>query len=251
MLSKSEIRLIQQLSLKKFRQKYGLFLVEGDKLVRELLASSWKIHKIYAVADWIADTQAIWPDECPLPQALSEKELERASAQKNPNRCLAIVEIPKSPHNKASHEGWTLALDRIRDPGNLGTIIRTADWFGIENLVCSPDCVDLFNSKVVQASMGSLFRVLVSYQDLAEFFDQDKRMIYAASLQGENLEQSLNADKGILLLGNESQGIAPELMEGVHYSIRIPGSGSAESLNASIAAAILMYQVSPFRKTGM
>ncbi len=242
---------------KKFRQKYGLFRAEGDKLVRALLASGWTVEGVYGSPDWWSafGEAETWQRRLGAhAAACSATELQRISGQVQPNGVLAVARIPEG--RPLPDGGWTLALDRIRDPGNMGTLLRTAEWFGA-SVCCSPDCVDLFNPKVVQASMGALFRVPLQTAELADWLSASSRPVYAAALSGEAATETTWPAEGILLIGNEAQGINPQLPR--THTVRIgrgrpaqgaacsgeplhgsASAGEAESLNAAVAAAILL-----------
>ena len=231
MLTKNQIKLIRSLSLKKNRQKHGMFIVEGEKLVDEVLNSNWEIESIYATKEWIG-TDAI---------IISNNELSRISALKTPNKVLAVVKIKEISF---SVNGDTvLALDGVKDPGNLGTIIRLADWFGVRDILCSKDCVDYLNPKVVQSTMGSFSRVNVHYTSLAEIFrTYDDYNIYVSVLNGTPLKEVRNVKKKIIVMGSESRGVSEEIIELAAEKITIPKSefSMAESLNVSIASAIIL-----------
>lgn len=232
MLSKSQKKAVQSLGLKKNRQAQELFIVEGVKMVEELLNSSYAVEKIFAVDEWKANNSTV--DAI----SVTEKELASISSLKTPNEVLAVV---RQQYNVYRNKDLTIVLDGIQDPGNMGTIIRTADWFGIENIVCSSNCVDVYNPKVVQATMGSLFRVNIFYKALDAFFEEHREHhVYGATLTGKSIyEQPLSAEKAILVLGNESKGISREIIPFITQSIKIPRYGSAESLNVAVAAAVI------------
>ena len=239
MLTKSQINYINSLQTKKYRQKYQHFVAEGDKIVQELLESHFKIHSIYAKKDWISNFKFQISNFKLL--EINENELKKISSLTTPNQVLAIAEIsPYSIEQKNLSNKLSIALDNIQDPGNLGTIIRTADWFGIENIFCSADCADTFSPKVVQASMGSIFRVKIHEVDLRDFFTKNKNVpVLGAVLDGENIFEKKFSSKGIILIGNESRGIKKELLSFVSKKISIPKYGKAESLNAAIATGII------------
>lgn len=250
MISKNQIKLIQSLRLNKFREAEGMFVAEGVKLVDELLKSNFIIRSIFATREWVLARHIPASRFTVDIQEITEEELSRISVLKTPNQVLAIAALPvEKPLPDISGE-WVLVLDRIMDPGNFGTIVRTADWFGISRIVASPGSVDRWNPKVVQASMGSVFRVPVHYLELAGFLSayHTKIPVYGTLLDGVapgNIE--LNPH-GIVVIGNESHGISEELKSFISTKITIPaaangGSGRAESLNASIATAIVCYEI--------
>jgi len=237
MLSKNQIKFIRSLKKKKFRQANRLFLAEGVKVVDELISSSFKIHKIYGTASF-QNTLKI--DEL---QIITEKELKMISDFTNPNQVIGIFEIPekKEPLN----QGLTVALDDINDPGNLGTIIRLCDWFGVSQLICSTNTVDCFNPKVVQASMGSLTRVQINYVDLSAYLSEEKREIYGTFLDGENIYSSEHEMNSVLVLGNEANGISERIEALVQRKLTIPQFGDqkqTESLNVATATAIFLSE---------
>ena len=237
MLSKNQIKFIRSLKKKKFRQLNQLFLAEGVKVVNELLNSSFKLHKLYGTASFqntfkINDLQII-----------TEEELKMVSDFTNPNQVIGIFEIPQE--KKPLDQGLTVALDDINDPGNLGTIIRLCDWFGVSQLICSNNTVDCFNPKVVQASMGSLTRIQINYVDLSASLPQEQRVIYGTFLDGENIYNSKHDINSVLVLGNEANGISERIGELVQRKLTIPQFGDqqqTESLNVATATAIFLSE---------
>jgi len=250
MLSKNQLKLVNSLRLHKYRQEHGLFIAEGVKLVNEALKSSFEIHQIFATPEWI-DAGHL-PDGRYLVDVveITQAELEKISALSTPNQVLALVKIPSGiPVPDASGE-WALLLDQIRDPGNLGTIIRTADWFGIDRIIAATSSVDIWNPKVVQASMGSVFRMPVHYTDIHAYLsgNLDRVPVYGTLLEGEDISGVKLGKDGIVVIGNESHGISDSVKPFITRKITIPAanagsSGRAESLNASIATAILCYEI--------
>ncbi|MDR1758714.1 MAG: RNA methyltransferase [Bacteroidales bacterium] len=245
MLSKNKISEIRKLHLKKFRTKECLFIAEGEKVVKELLWAKYPVHEIYATEKWIAPTSTILPREV---HRVTDKEMERLTCFKDPSPVLAIVKQmdTTTPDTNFSEFHPLLLLDGIRDPGNMGTIIRIADWFGFKQILCSPDSVEYTNPKVIQASMGSFCRVQIGYTLLPDFLKQqsDKRQIYGAFLTGTAIEKVDFSPYDILIIGSETRGISPELLPFIHQKITIPAgkSGQTESLNAAIATAIILYE---------
>lgn len=246
MISKSQIQFIKSLSVSKFRKTHQRFIAEGPKLVFELANSSFEIEGIYALRTWIESNQFGFSKDTDISE-VTEKELGRISALKTPNQVLAIVHIKDNnqPENNALND-LVLMLDDIRDPGNMGSIIRTADWFGVQQIICSNSCVDIYNPKVVQATMGSLFRVLIYYTDLKKQLEQlpKDHFVYGTLLEGKNIYESNLEKKGIIVIGNESHGISKELIPLITNKITIPNYSikpwdTAESLNASTATAIV------------
>ena len=231
LLSKVKIKQYQQLQFKKFRQKYGLFLVEGLKSVNELIQTRWPIESIVCSTSFKGKIES--NDTLDL-FLVKPKEFETISQQKNPQGILAIAQFHKL---NLEETPWQIALENINNPGNLGTIIRIADWYGINTIYCSQDTVDLYNSKVIQSSMGSFLRVQLKYGKLSETLNQ--KDIYATKLNGKNIRTLPKMDRGVLLIGNEANGISKTLSESLaHTPITIPGNIQTESLNAAMATAI-------------
>lgn len=235
MLSKSELKYIQSLCQKKQRQEERLFLVEGAKLVEELLQTGLKVRKIYALPVWAEKNSHL-----PQLTVITEEELEKISNLQTPNQVLAIVEQAEPAAEPVLANQLTLVLDTIQDPGNLGTIIRIADWFGIHQLVASMDTVESYNPKVIQSTMGSYARVQVWYRPLADFLSTVTIPVYGALLNGQNMYEVAPQKEGIVLIGNESKGIHADLLPFVSHPITIPRIGGAESLNAAVAAGIIV-----------
>lgn len=246
MITKNQIKHINSLKSNKFRKTYNEFIVEGVKLVDEILNSNFKISSLFATENWITENENNLPENIEITE-INEKELKNISGLTTANEVLAIVKIPENSINTDTiFTDLVLVLDKIRDPGNLGTIIRTADWFGIKNIICSNDTVDLYNPKVIQATMGSVTRVNVHYTDLAEFLKEapENFPVYGTFLEGENFYTSKLPTNAIIVIGNESNGISKEIAGLINRKIFIPPFSSkqkqtAESLNASIAAALV------------
>lgn len=249
MLSKNQISFVNSLKQKKFREEHQLFIAEGAKIVPELLSSSLKVKQVFATSAFLKKHT---PAAGVICHELKEQELERISALSTPNEALAVCEIPERNISSAQFgDKLTLILDDIKDPGNMGTIIRIADWFGVENIVCSPASVDIYNPKVVQATMGSIARVNVYYTGLEDFLQGQKKehqlKIFGAFLEGENIYSKQLPSGGFIVIGNESKGISEELKKTITDKIAIPSfshikksaDGEAESLNAAIATAII------------
>jgi TrmH family RNA methyltransferase len=240
MLVKSKLKYIQSLGQKKPRDEEGVFIAEGPKLVKELLETAPNfVEEIFALKEWIEENQKFLTKN--KVEEITEPELERISQLHTPNKVLAIVKKFDVGEKSITKEKITLTLDTIQDPGNLGTIIRTADWFGVEQIVCSQDCADVYNPKVVQATMGSIARVKVFYVDLEKWLAQQKDVrIYAAVLEGHDITTMKKINEGIILIGNESKGISDEILKLANVRITIPKKGRAESLNAAVAAGIIL-----------
>jgi RNA methyltransferase, TrmH family len=237
MLSKKEAKDIQSLSHKKFRQESRLFVAEGPKVVGELLAQMPRqLVKVYAVAGWIEEHATILKGIEYM--ELQESELKRVSHLTTPNQVLALFN--QLPGQVPADEGFTLYLDTIQDPGNFGTLIRIADWFGVSDVVCSAGCADLYNPKVVQSTMASLGRVNVYYDETEQWLFRQARPSFAAVLNGSSLYDQPRVSEGILLIGNESKGLRTELIPPAAKKLTIPRRGKAESLNASVATGIIL-----------
>jgi TrmH family RNA methyltransferase len=240
MLSRSQVKYIQSLGQKKFRDEEGLFIAEGPKIIEELLVSaSNPVQQIYALPGWITAHQGLLKSITPV--EVDEKELERVSHLNTPNQVLAIVKKFETPLKPEIKGKVSLVLDTIQDPGNLGTIIRIADWFGIEQIICSPECADMYNPKVVQSTVGSITRVKMIYTDLVQWVSSQKDIrIYASALNGRDVTMMNKITEGLIIIGNESKGIRPALFELANVKIHIPQKGKAESLNAAVATGIIV-----------
>jgi TrmH family RNA methyltransferase len=243
MLSKSQISLFKSLQHKKFRKVHGLFVAEGFKSVIEFITSGYVIDTIY-------HTAAIAPKLLKLSAKMNLREislddLAKISTLTTPQEVIALIKIPEWPVLNATllKNKYALVLDGVQDPGNMGTIIRTADWFGITNIICSDDSVDVYNAKVVQATMGSLARVNVYYTDLLTVIPQLKMPVYGALLNGDNIYNTTFGIEGLLVMGNEGNGIRLEVQKLVGKALTIPRIGKAESLNVAIATAIFCSEV--------
>jgi len=236
-ISKNQLKLITSLSQKKYRQKHDLFIAEGIKVLNELLNSTFEIETLFCTNDFetaISENKVV---------RISETELKRVSTLKSPNKALGIFKIPKE--KAVQNSGLTIALDAINDPGNLGTIIRLCDWFGVTQLVCSKDTVDCYNQKVVQASMGSLTRVSIHYTDLENYITKSNLDTFIADMAGENVYKTKLPKEGILIMGNEANGVSEEIKSLLQYKISIPRFGETqetESLNVATATAILLSE---------
>jgi TrmH family RNA methyltransferase len=237
MVSKSQIKLITSLYQKKYRNLNGLFIAEGIKVINEFLQNGIELYELYTTDN---SFNAIDKSKSNL---ISESELKKISLLKTPNTALALFKIPQ--FTPKGENDFTLALDNIRDPGNLGTIIRLCDWFGITNLICNLETVDCYNPKVVQASMGSLARINISYVNLKDFLESTKLKVYVADMEGSNVYQTQLPEKGILVMGNEANGISDEIKKLADIKLSIPRFGElqlTESLNVATATAILLSE---------
>ncbi|MFS4416334.1 TrmH family RNA methyltransferase [Maribacter sp. 2307ULW6-5] len=231
------MKLIRSLGQKKYRLEHGLFVVEGQKAISEFLGRRHKVHKIY-VTDAFASDFGAYPVVPVTP-----RQLGQMSQLKNPSGALAVFGIPAPEPFLPT--GWCLALDGVQDPGNLGTIIRLCDWFQIDRLLCSPNTVDCYNPKVLQATMGSLARVKVHYGPLPTFFEAWDGPVYGAFMDGAAAQRTEFGAKGMLLMGNEGQGISKEMAKWCTARVGVPqfGPPTAESLNVATATAILLHEV--------
>lgn len=243
MISKNQIKFVKQLALKKYRKQEGLFVAEGPKVVGDLLDAGFRPHLLFALNEWNSRGYAC--------QEVNEEELQRVSFLQHPQQVLGVFELPPTPTSQdsslfTSHSSLlnskailSLALDGVQDPGNLGTIIRIADWFGIDTIYCSEDTADAWNPKVVQATMGSIARVNMVYTDLKELILKAKVPVYGTLLDGENIYTSSLTANGIIVMGNEGNGISQEIRSLITHKLRIPQFHEGpESLNVAIATAI-------------
>ncbi len=237
MVSKNQIKLITSLQQKKYRKQEQLFFAEGVKVVQELLHSNFELQDLFTTKQ----------DFLTVPKnkvhAITEAELKKISALTTPNTCLAVFKIPKA--KEMIEKGLIVALDDVRDPGNLGTIIRLCDWFGIETLFCSEESVDIYNPKVVQATMGSISRVNVVYGNLEAFLSQTKLPVFGTFMDGKNIYQEKLPKEGIIIMGNEANGISSSVEKLVSDRIAIPRFGNlqvTESLNVATATAIILSE---------
>ncbi len=243
MISKNQIKYIHQLELKKFRKQEGLFIAEGHKVVGDLLRAGFKPRQIFAVQDWITDNSS---QLSVLDSQLSEvnlEELTRLSLLQHPQQVLALFPIPDEQTIPSPKNALSILLDNVQDPGNLGTIIRIADWFGIDTIYCSLGTVDAWNPKVVQATMGSIARVHIKYADPQLLFDSlpDKFPVYGTFLDGDNIYTQQLSQQGIIVMGNEGNGISDAVRSRVTHKLLIPDfhkGDTADSLNVAIATAI-------------
>ncbi|WP_343696562.1 RNA methyltransferase [Flavobacterium sp.] len=237
MVSKNQIKLISGLHQKKQRFANQLFFAEGVKVIHELLQSNFELEHLYTTQDDFKEVQST------KRTLINEQELKKISALTTPNSCLAVFKMPTE--NQIINSGLILALDDIRDPGNLGTIMRLCDWFGIKQIVCSKETVDIYNPKVVQATMGSITRVNVSYVDLKTFLSQTELPVFGTFMDGENIYQLNLPQNGIIIMGNEANGISAEIEKIVTSRITIPRFGElqkTESLNVATATAIILSE---------
>ncbi len=234
-MTKKEVKDIQSLYLKKYRDEQKRFVAEGTKLAEEFLSTNGIIQNIYATKDWLAKQTSI---SVPFTE-ISVSELERVSNLHTPNEVLIVAKQKELKSSPILTGNLTLMLDGIQDPGNLGTIIRTADWFGLNQIICSNDSADLYNPKVVQSTMGSILRVNCWYQDLTTV-EFDQLPVFGALLEGTDLYGISKPKEGVIVIGNESKGIREPLLSKITQPITILKTGEAESLNAAVAAGIIL-----------
>lgn len=241
MISKNQIKYIKDLSRKSVRIQERKFIVEGEKLVNELIQGEIEIDQLFAIQSWVEENPKVSATE------ISEKELSRISQLKSPNKVLAVVPMFEDGINDDAENGLTLFLDRINDPGNLGTIIRMADWFNVQKVICTNGSVDVYNSKVIQSSMGSAFRVPVFYTDAISYLESYKtmfpeNMIIGAEMDGAPLAGAELPSNGLLVMGSESHGIDEDIQDYLTQSVTIPRMGFAESLNVAVATSIILWE---------
>lgn len=243
MLSKAQISLINSLKNKKFRKEHHLFIVEGIKSVQEFLDSTYLIQQLYMTEDASAKLGKI-PQNIKSEQ-ISSSDFAKISQLMNPQGVLALVKIPEENLqiiNESTNE-HVIVLDNIQDPGNLGTIIRTAEWFGIRKIICSTDTVDVYNPKVVQATMGSLARIQIQYTDLELFLQQYSGKKFGAFLNGKNIYETDFGSSGLIILGNEGNGISESIQALLDEAVTIPRMGNAESLNVAVATTVFCSEI--------
>lgn len=244
MLSNNKIKYIQSLKTKKVRQKYNNFIIEGDKMAREVLQNEeLEIEGIFALPDWIETNRKLVNVHFNETISLTERELKKISSLTTPNQVLIIAKQSSFEVDfKGLKTSLSLYLDGIQDPGNMGTILRIADWFGIDWVICSPTCVEIYNSKVIQASMGAFLRVKIAVLPFETLRQKATDIpVYGTVLDGQNMYEMDLKSEGVIVIGSEGKGISPEVMERLDHRISIPAhqSGGAESLNAAIATGIV------------
>jgi len=257
MISNKQVKLITSLQVKKYRHEHNKFLAEGEKIAEILLNSSYKIDTVYATNEWLSKNKI--PNSIQYLE-VTEKELVRISGLKTPQNIIVVADIPEiefNPH--LLKNSLALLFDEIKDPGNFGSIIRVADWFGIKSIICSSDSVDLYNPKVIQATMGSFCNVNVHYYPLKDLFEINKHElhlpVYGTILDGENIHQTKLENSALILFGNESKGIDSVYEQYITKKIKIPsivnGNQTADSLNIAIATGIVCAEFRrdlPFKK---
>lgn len=243
MITKNDIKFIQSLKQTKYRKENKMFLVEGNKLVDELISSDFKTENILVTEAWMEKFPEM-KDRLPYYDLISSKQMEQVSSMVTAPGIIATAHTPSyTIEPEETDKEFIIALDGINDPGNLGTIIRTADWFGIDKIVCSNDCADAWQSKTIQSTMGSIFRIKVMETNLEDFLKRTNSPVYGALMEGENIfTKKIEKKNGVIIIGSESHGIRKEILPLVTSPIHIPrAEGSkTESLNASVAAAIII-----------
>jgi RNA methyltransferase, TrmH family len=238
MLTKATAKLIQSLKDKRHRQESGLFVIEGAKIVAELPASKITVKSLFATRNWLDANENLFSGVDKV--EVTEQQLKQISFLQTPQQVLALAILPKQVFNANQLQSqFSIVLDTLQDPGNLGTIIRIADWYGIKHIVCSPDSADVYNPKVIQATMGSFLRVNVVYTFLETFLHENQLPVYGAVMNGDSLYKTSFPKEGLLMIGNEGSGIGEQLLKYISHPITIPKQGGAESLNAGIATAII------------
>ena len=234
-LSRTDLKTYSSLNRKTKRIEHGLFIVEGAKVCQELLNSNFVIEHFYCTEENLT----IFPNA----SSISNKDAERISNQKNHSGIIAIAKIPDNNQDLLDESKDIVILENINDPGNLGSILRTLDWFGFTQVICSENSVDAFNPKTIMASMGSVFRIQPNYLNISMFLSQTKTESYGAYMNGQSVFKTQFKKPSIIIFGNESHGISPELSEQITNKISIPGNGQAESLNLSNSSSIIISEL--------
>lgn len=237
MISKAAIRFVKSLQDKKQRQKYSQFIVEGEKSITELLKSHYIISQLYGLEDWV-DNMGNMLKGFDV-ETVSASELKQMSTHQSPQKALAVVDFHE-PEPIGKDDMIVLGLDEIQDPGNLGTIIRIADWYGVRHIVCGKGSTDLYNPKCINSTMGSFLRVNVHYGDILEYAEKSGLPIMVAVLDGMDVHKQVMPSRGMLVIGNEGHGVKELLIDKASYKLTIPRFGGAESLNAAVSTAILL-----------
>lgn len=242
MISKSQIKYVQSLHNRKNRQKYDKFIAQGPKIANEIISSGkLTIEFIFATTNYIEKNQDLLLMHKSKVNVVNDKELERISTNKTPNEILLVCDKLSESPKLSLNDSWAFYLDKVQDPGNVGTIIRIADWFGVPNVILGPECADLYNPKVLQSTMGGFMRVQISKLDFEDMMASNPNCkVYAASLEGESMKK-LDLEPGIIVIGNESKGIQKSILDASDVLLYIPSAGGAESLNAAVACGIIAY----------
>lgn len=237
MISKANIQFVKGLQDKKQRQKYDQFTVEGEKSITELLKSDFRVIQLIGLQAWFDKQQNLPGDiKCVV---VNEKELKQISVHQTPQMVLAVVAKP-APKEINDKSAYILGLDEIQDPGNLGTIIRIADWYGITQIICSPGSTDVYSPKCINSTMGSFLRVNVCYGDILQAASRMSYPIMVADMEGDNIHKGKLPERGLLVIGNEGHGVNPQIMAKASHRLSIPGSGNTESLNAAVSTAVIL-----------
>lgn len=239
MLSKNQIKYINSLQQKKFRQEHQSFTVEGAKSVLELIQSDFEVELLFVTDDFYKENESLLEKQPIRPEFVTQAELERVGSFSSNNAAIATVKTKQNQEIFASENEFALILDDIRDPGNLGTIIRVADWYGIKKIICSKETVDFYSPKVISSTMGSFTRVAIYYTDLVKFLSESKHKVYGTFLDSADVHQTKFEESGYIVIGNEANGISGGVENLVTHKITIPRFGAAESLNAGIATAVI------------
>ncbi len=243
MITKNQIKYINSLQQKKFRLEHQSFVVEGAKSVVELLKSDFEIELLFLTQSFFVDNEILLQNLSIPPEIVEAKDLEKVGSFTSNNAALAVVKTKENVELLVADKEFALVLDDIRDPGNLGTIIRIADWYGITKIICSNSTVDVYNPKVINSTMGSFTRISLYYTDLGDFIKNQSVNIYGTLLEGENIHQTNFSKSGYIVIGNEANGISEEITKLITHKITIPRLGGAESLNAGIATAVVLDNV--------
>ena len=241
MISKSLIKYVQSLHSRKHRQKYDKFIAQGPKIVIEIIRSqNIELEYIFGNASFIEENKDLLHTYQSIVHEVSDKDLERISTNKTPNGVVLVANKRNNGAKVILNNEWAIYLDRVQDPGNVGTIIRIADWFGINKVILSSECADVYNPKVLQSTMGGFLRVNIYNQEFDEVKEQNPdTKIYATTLQGESM-YGLSLEPGLVVIGNESKGIQKSILDASDVSVSIPAKGKAESLNAAVACGIII-----------
>jgi TrmH family RNA methyltransferase len=239
MFSKNKAKFIKSLQIKKFRTEYKQFLVEGAKSILELINSDYVINELLVTENFQTEYASRLSKRNIKSTIVTESELSSVSSFSSNNAALAVVSMKENKSFELKNNEWGIVLDDIKDPGNIGTIIRIADWYGIHKIICSETTADFYNPKVISSSMGSFTRVEIFYCNLDHFFSSVKQPVYAADLEGKDVHHYSFSSGGYLLMGNESEGLSSEIKKYITEKIHIPKYGHAESLNVAIATAII------------
>ncbi|MCK5819609.1 MAG: RNA methyltransferase [Psychromonas sp.] len=242
MITKNQFKLIRSLDQKKHRKKQGFFLIQGQKNVDQLLHSNFTIQHIFATPQYIDKIGSILTAQFlnKMTTEATAQELTKAGTLNANNSVIAIAEIKVTPPPNITENELVLVLDQVGDPGNFGTIIRVADWYGIKHIICSPDCADFYNPKVIAATMGAFTRVSISMTELTHYLKKQKEPIYGAFLQGKNIHKIQLSQSAFIVMGSESHGISAPVSKFINTKITIPNFGRAESLNVAMATGIIL-----------